>query len=124
MNERLPRNPNLRIQSFFVILLLANLSCHLLTFAGAFASPSCTINSIVSSIFEIDVTDDCGMNDSASSASVGFVHEGCKIMIGFEVFFWRIWYFLSPQLRIAYPGVVTVEGEEVIVKLEEVSSWL
>ena len=65
------------------------------------------------------VTDDCGINFSASSVSVGRVEEGWRIMIGFEVFFCRIWYFLSPQLRRAYPGVVSVAGDEVIVKLED-----
>lgn len=41
------------------------------------------------------------MKVSASSASVGLVEEGSKTMMGFEVFFCRIWYFLSPEERIA-----------------------
>jgi hypothetical protein len=84
------------LQFFFSILLLANFSCHLLTFGGALASPSCNINSIVSSIFAIVVIDGKGMNVKASSACVGPVDEGLRIKIGFEVFFCRIWYFLSP----------------------------
>ena len=84
------------LQFFFSILLLANFSCHLLTFGGALASPSCNINSIVSSIFAIVVIDGTGINAEASSACVGPVDEGFRIKIGFEVFFCRIWYFLSP----------------------------
>lgn len=83
-------------QIFFSILLLANFSCHLLTFSGPLASPSCIINSIVSSIFEIVVIDGAGMNVEASSAWVGPVDDGLRIKIGFEVFFCRIWYFFSP----------------------------
>lgn len=63
------------------------------------------------------VTDGAGIKFVASSASVGNVVEGWRTMIGFEVFFCRIWYFLSPEERIAYPGVVAVAGEEVIVIL-------
>lgn len=108
-------------QLFFSALLFANFSCHLLTFGGAFVSASCTINSIVSSIFEIVVIDGVGIKFAASSASVGNVEEGWRIMIGFDVFFCRIWYFLSAAQRMAYPGVVAVAGEEFMVILGIIS---
>src|SRR6266536_439440 len=107
--------------SYFVALPFANFSCHLLTFAGAFASPSLRINSIVSSIFEIVVIDGTGINVAASSACAGPVEEGCNTMIGFEVFFCRIWYFFSPEQRMAYPGFIAVDWEDVIESLENVS---
>lgn len=81
-------------------------------------------NSIVSSIFAILVTDGWDMNVKASSACVGPVLEDLRIMMGFEVFFWRIWYFLSPQLRTAYPGVVAVGADEFIVSLQNISHEL
>ena len=46
---------------------------------------------MVSSIFEIEHTDDSGIKVAGSSAAVGPVEEGLRSMIGFEVFFWRIW---------------------------------
>ena len=64
-----------QLHSFFMILVLANFSCHLLTFVGAFASSSCKINSIVSSILEIVVRQGCGMKVSASSPSAAIVVE-------------------------------------------------
>lgn len=54
------------------------------------------------------------MKFAASSASVGDVDDGWMIMIGFEVFFCRIWYFLFAAQRMAYPGVVAVAGDEVM----------
>jgi hypothetical protein len=108
---------SLAAQAFLSTRVFANFACHLLTLGGAFASLSCKINSIVSSILEIAVTESCDIKASASSISVGFVVEGCSTMIGFEVFFCRIWYFLSPEHSIAYPGVVSVGGEDVIVIL-------
>ena len=38
--------------------------------------------------------------------------------MGFEVFFCRIWYCFVPWQRSAWPGVVAVEGEDVMVSLE------
>lgn len=61
------------------------------------------------------------MKFAASSASVGNVDEGCRIMMGFDVFFCRIWYFLSAAQRIANPGVVAVAGEEFMASLRIVS---
>lgn len=61
------------------------------------------------------------MKVPASSASVGNVEDGWRIMIGFEVFFCRIWYFLSAAQRMAYPGVVAVAGEEFMMILSIVS---
>jgi hypothetical protein len=61
------------------------------------------------------------MKAKASSACVGPVREGLRTMMGLEVFFWRMWYFLEPKLRRAYPGIVAVEGEEIIVRLDVVS---
>jgi hypothetical protein len=46
---------------------------------------------MVSSIFEIELTDGSGMNVAGSSVAVGPVAEGFRSMMGFEVFFWRIW---------------------------------
>ncbi len=51
---------------------------------------------MVSPILDTVVIDGSGMNFSASSVSVGPVKEGLRTNMGFEVFFWRIWYFLSP----------------------------
>ena len=65
------------------------------------------------------VTDGWGMKVAASSACVGPVLDDLMTMIGFEVFFCRIWYFLSPKQRMAYPGLVAVGAEEVIVRLRE-----
>jgi hypothetical protein len=45
-------------------------------------------------------------------------------MIGFDVFFCRIWYFLSPKQRRAYPGAVAVGADDEIVRLNRVSSDL
>lgn len=58
-----------------------------------------------------------GMNVAASSLSVGPVADGCRIRMGFDVFFCRIWYLRVPWQRSAVPGVVVVEGEEVMVNL-------
>jgi hypothetical protein len=58
------------------------------------------------------------MKVSASSDFVGPVDEGCRIIIGFELFFCRIRYVLSPAQRSAYPGVVAVEADEVIAILD------
>lgn len=55
----------------------------------------------------------------ASSVFVGPVLDDLRTMIGFEVFFCRIWYFLSPEQRRAYPGVVAVDVDEIIVRLRE-----
>lgn len=38
--------------------------------------------------------------------------------MGFEVFFWRIWYVFEPVLRRAYAGAAAVGDEAVIVSLE------
>lgn len=38
--------------------------------------------------------------------------------MGFDVFFWRIWYVFVPVLRRAYPDAVAVGEDAVIVSLE------
>ena len=63
------------------------------------------------------VTEGTGIKAFAPSASVGPVEEGCKIKIGFDVFFCRIWYLFSPWHRRAYPGVVSVAADDVMVRL-------
>lgn len=113
MHHRLNVSVTPNYLSFSAALLFANFSCHLLTFGGPLES-TCTINSIVSSILAIVVTEGCGVKVAGSSSSVGSVRDGLSTMIGLDVFFWRIWYFLSPVHRIAYPGVVAVGAEEVI----------
>jgi hypothetical protein len=87
VNDPVDMQPSYDRHSFFATLLFANFSCHLLTFGGALASPSCKINSIVSSIFEMAVTEARGIGSAASSDSARVVVEGRRIMIGFEVFF-------------------------------------
>lgn len=54
------------------------------------------------------------MNFSGSSCFEGKVEEGCRIMIGFEVFFCRIWYSFSPLQRIAYEGF---DADDLMVRL-------
>lgn len=79
-----------------VVRLLANFSCHLLTFFSTFFSfsPSSTGNSSkVSSIVAIVHTEGCGMLGMSSDISSGLmdlcfdVFDGAKIMIGFDEFF-------------------------------------
>jgi hypothetical protein len=55
----------------------------------------------------------------ASSVCVGPVLDDLRTMIGFEVFFCRIWYFLLAEQRRAYPALVAVGLDEVIVRLRE-----
>lgn len=81
-------------------------------------SGSWRINSIVSSILAIEHIDGSGINVAGSSAAVGPVDEGLRIMMGFEVFFWRIWYVFVPALRRAYAGAAVVGEEAVMVSLE------
>lgn len=72
---------------------------------------------MVSSIFDMIVTDGCGMKVVASSSSLGIVEDGWRIMMGFEVFFWRIWYFLSPWQSTANSGEVAFAVDVWMVNL-------